>query len=510
MRSAFVLAGLLLVAFVLSSLPAFAVGRASGELEGQAAPSAPIGGAADDYPRRVDQTLALIERSAGIDAEPALAVILAEPGFKRLPKAKRYDVLIAAGRNAVRAGKLELGRDRLVGAVALDADQPYVWYLLAFTEADLGRGVEAASRLRHFAISWPELVNHVEARQLGYVAYLLERGSEGHIRLLQAFFDAGWNRSPASASSFWFQLALMHLEQGAVDAARAVAARVIHPTDIVSMRMDRRFAPLTAGKEDHWDPVVRGSQLLAMLRDRAADAPTDLEAQTELFEAMLVMGLHEEILERSEPILQAIDAGDPAYQGQPMQNWIRNHRALALLRLGRVEDGLAQMRLASEISEHGQVGNTSQVLNLAQLYGRLDRPQDALATLGRVDGMSDYGRMVQASVRHTASVRRGDAEAAAEALEFLREHRAKAPEQYLNALLFAEREDEAALAVVELLRSDSERSSTLRWLQDLKQPPVLKGEEPMRERWLRLRERQDVRTEVERWGSMGAYPIYAS
>lgn len=111
----------------------------------------------------------------------------------------------------------------------------------------------------------------------------------------------------------------MHLEQGAVDAARAVAARVIHPTDIVSMRMDRRFAPLTAGKEDHWDPVVRGSQLLAMLRDRAADAPTDLEAQTELFEAMLVMGLHEEILERSEPILQAIDAGDPAYQGQPMQ-----------------------------------------------------------------------------------------------------------------------------------------------------------------------------------------------
>lgn len=176
---------------------------------------------------------------------------------------------------------------------------------------------------------------------------------------------------------------------------------------------------------------------------------------------------------------------------------------MALLRLGRVEDGLAQMRLASEISEHGQVGNTSQVLNLAQLYGRLDRPQDALATLGRVDGMSDYGRMVQASVRHTASVRRGDAEAAAEALEFLREHRAKTPEQYLNALLFAEREDEAALAVVELLRSDSERSSTLRWLQDLKQPPVLKGEEPMRERWLRLRERQDVRTEVERWGSMG-------
>lgn len=505
-----IFSGFLLIAFGAVCLPVLATERAMGESEAPVVRAPHRQSAPDDFPRRVEQALALIQSSAAIDAEPALAAVLAEPGFKRLPMARRYEILIAAGHNAWRAGKLEVGRDRLARAVDLDSDQPNGWYLLALIESQLGNGAEAAPRLTHFAITWPDLVNHVEARQLGYAAFVAERRSEAHVNLLQAFFDADWNRSPASASNFWLQLALLRLERGEVDAARTIAARVSHPTDIVSMRMDKRFVPLISGQEDAWDPVERGGQLLAVLRERAVTAPTDLEVQAELFEAMLVMGLHQEVLELSEPILQGIDAGDPAYQGASMQNWIANHRALAFLRLNRVDDGLAQMRLASEISEDELTGNTSQVLNLAQLYSRLERPEEAMATLDRVAQMSDYGRMVEASVRHAASLRRGDTEASEEALEFLREHRATAPARYLDALLFADLEDAAARAVVELLRSEDERSTTLQWLQDLKQPPVLRGEEPLRGRWLRLRQRDEVRIEVEQWGSMGTYPIYGS
>lgn len=508
MRNVLAILALTVTLLISASLPVRAAALAFGEAETRTAGHSFGARASDDYLRRVDQALALIESSGGIEAEPTLATILAASEFKRLPKSKRYGFLIAAGGNATRAGKAQLGRNRLARAVAIDPDQPNGWYLLSMAEAQLGNGAAAAERLTHLAITWPELVDYIEARPLWYVAFVAERRSQAHLNLLQAFFDAGWNRSPASASNFWFQLALLRLERGEVDAARTVAARVNHPTDVVAMRMDKRFAPLTSGQENAWDPVDKGTQLLVILRERSTAAPTDLEVQTELLETLLVMGLHTEALEISTPILQAMDEGDPAYQSAHMHNWIANHRALALLRLGRVDEGLTQMIIASELSEDQQTGNTSQVLNLAQLYGRLNRPEEALATVGRVAQMSDYGRMVEASVRHTASVRRGDADASAKALEFLRENRSKAPDHYLHALLTADMEDAATVAIIELLRSEDDRSGTLRWLQDLKQPPTLKGEVNLRERWLRLRKRAEVQAEVEQWGSMGTYPIY--
>lgn len=176
--------------------------------------------------------------------------------------------------------------------------------------------------------------------------------------------------------------------------------------------------------------------------------------------------------------------------------------------MGKTDEGLGQLIIASTLPEDQQAGNTSQALNLAQLYGRLDMPEQALATLDRVARMSDYGQMVEASIRHTASVRREDAAASAEALEYLRENRLKSPHHYLHALLSADLEDEAVHAVVEMLRSNDTRTDTLRWLQDLRQPPPLKGEAPIRERWLRLRLRAEVQAEVEQWGNLGTYPIY--
>lgn len=292
--------GFLLIAYAGVSLHAVAQDRADGDPQASIVRATSGHSTAVGFPEQLEQALAMLQSSAAIDAEPALAAVLAEPAFKRLPKARRYEVLIAAGHNAWRAGKLEVGRARLTRAVDLDSDQPNAWYLLALIEAQLGEGEKAAGRLTHLATTWPDLVNHVEARQLGYVLFALEPRSDMRANLLQAFFDAGWSRSPASASNFWFQLSLLRLDRGEVDAARRVAVRVNHPSDVVSMRMDKRFMPLISGQEEAWDPLEKGTQLLAVLRARAAAAPSDLEVQTELLEAMLVIGLHQEVLDLSE------------------------------------------------------------------------------------------------------------------------------------------------------------------------------------------------------------------
>ncbi len=457
----------------------------------------------DAYLQQLEQAEALAESSAGDPAEPALIAVLDDPAFSQLPAERRFDLLILAGYNAAIAGQLELARQRVTRAVATDSRQPNGWYQLAMIEADLENGSAAAAHLTHLARTWPELVNQLGQHQLWHVVSSVERGSDARLTLLQAFFDAGWDRRPASASGLWYGLALQRLERGEIEIARQVVQSVNHPNEVVSMLMDKRFAPVAAVQ---WDPLAKGAALVDTLRARAAATPADLEAQTELLETLLVMGGHQEILDISGPILDELEAAD---RERPIhyQNWIANHRSIALLRLGRTDEALAQLVAASKMPE-GASGNTSQLLNLALLYSRLDMPEQARDALSRVEHMSDYGRMVEAGIRHAVSVRRGDLAASAEALEYLREQRDDAPSIYLQALLTADLLDEAVAAVIELLRSPDDRTDTLFWLQELRQPPRLPGDGSVRERWQQLRDDPKVRAEVELVGSMGTYPVY--
>lgn len=403
-------------------------------------------------------------------------------------------------------GQFEAERDRLLQSVTNNPNQPDDWFQLAQIESNLGNGEAAASHLTHLARKWPELMFHVPMRSVARVVGGVAPYSDAELALLQALFNAQWNQGPSTASRLWFRFALRRVERGEIALARQVAEQANNPIDVVSMLMDKRFAQIVVQNSPAWDPLVRGQLLLDVLSARAAEAPADLEAQNEFLEVLLVMGQPQKVMEISDSLLQSL-ADTNADQSAYFRNWIENKRANALLQLGRSEEALAQLVAASKSSEHDG-GNTSQLLNLAWLYSRMDMAEQALAALAQVEGMSDYGRMVEALVRHAASLRRGDREASAEALAYLREQRDLAPQNFLHALLCADLIDEAAIAVVESLRSPKHRSETLFWLQDLKQPPELVGDISVQARRLQLRERADVKAEVALFGSMGSYPIF--
>jgi tetratricopeptide (TPR) repeat protein len=192
-----------------------------------------------------------------------------------------------------------------------------------------------------------------------------------------------------------------------------------------------------------------------------------------------------------------------------MNNWFLNERATALERVGRWDEAVAQLTAASRLSENNG-GNVSQVINLGGLYCDLGRPNDALAAIGGVGAnISPWGAMEKEGVRFDAAVQMGDSKQAERSLQYLREHREDALPAYQDALIIANRLDEAAQILVDRLLDPDQRVAALASVQSYAQAPSTPRVEDLRARRKAMIARREVQAAILKVGRVEKFNLEA-
>ncbi|GAB3380348.1 hypothetical protein GCM10027432_06620 [Lysobacter fragariae] len=463
------------------------------------------------YRQRLAAAHALVHEENYAFAGPALDAVLGDPLFATLPVADRHSTLSAAAWTAIKRDDLAAALALYQRATALDDSDPEDWYRLYLIGLDQGQDTAASGALVRLAQGWPELLDKVDYPPIFQLIGRLSHDSPERLQLLQALFDAHWKGEKGDASASWYQLALVHLERGEIDAARVIASRITAPRELIKLRSDKRFDAIVDPTTWRFNVEQAAQRRLEAQQTRAALEPTNIDAQADLTFAMLTVGKHEETLALADKTLAAIadaPAGNTDYAELERQVWIMNSRAVALRRLGRFDDAVAELRRAREFTEMGGM-NVSQALNLGDLYCKLGRGADALAAVASVgENMSGYGRMVLASVQHRAALLQHDAAAADKALAYLREHHDDSSSILLTELIYAERWDEAAGVLNQWLASPKERGDALYWLQDFRPSGHPLPADRERAGQSVLLARDDVKAALSRVGRVQRYDIF--
>ena len=464
--------------------------------------------AESSYLNKVNSALALADTEDVKRAVTILTKVISDPMFHALSEQKRYDTLSLAGSMALMNEQFEYALSFLLMATELDSGNHSDWYQLSLVEVALGNGNQAAEYFSKLAREWPEVVKQIRVETIVYIRQATEKNSNARLALLQSLFDAHWQPNRAHASNLWYELALMHLARNDLDAVGATVAHISQPADIIMLLSDNRFNSIPAVTNINLDAAA--SQQVAKLRLLSDESPNDLEIAAELLDALLTVGRHQDVLDISEAWITrlALTTGDASpIQGINSQVWIANTRATALRRLNRTEEAVAQLRAASKKQENGH-SNVSQILNLGELYVSLGRSDDALASVKEVGDMSGYGQMVLKSITHKAFRQKGDLDNAESSLSYIRQQRKDAPIILVEALVEANKMDEAAKNLIEMLDSPDDRDVALLWLQIFLEPPSLPGTIQWNARRKVLRSREDVSKAVNKVGQIKTYAIF--
>lgn len=444
-------------------------------------------------------------------AGPAFARALDDPRFATLETTERHALLSAAAWSSAQQGELEGARELYGRATSSAAPDPDDWYRLALVELDLGHHDAAATAFTRLVEGWPELLANLDPLVLQPMLYGTEPDSPARLGMMQALLDANWRSAGGMESNVWYQLALRRVIRGERELARAPIRRVTDPSNIMRMRVDRRFDGLVDRDAWAFDVGLAARRWVERLRQDSASAPGRLEPRVQLSYALLTAGMHDELFALVDESLAAIAGAPPGEQpfaDLEQQAWLMNNRAIALRRLGRHDEALAELERASRLTEHGE-SNVSQALNLGQFRCLLGHPEAALEAIGRAGEMSGYGRMVEASVRHCAALQLGDAAAARRSLAFLESHRDDAQTAYLEGLLNEGRLDAAADVLVALLDSDEDRVEALALVQDYASAEPFPFNRKRDASLAALIARPDVRAAIERVGRIERQPIHS-
>lgn len=434
--------------------------------------------------------------------------ILEDPTLDALAASQRAGILVLSGVATWETGDAIRGRDRFQAALRLDPDNPEIWQLLAAAEQSTGDRERASAHLASLLSRWPERVAQVDPLSVSDLVFEARKDSADRLALMRALFDAGYTRNERGASGTWRELALALLAQGDETKAREVVQRIDDPLVIVDLRSDRRFDAIEDVIASMPSVEDAAAADVERFRQRVQANPGRIDLAADLGTALLVAGRNHDALAQADATLAMIDSADPAtLEHIDERIWVMNNRAVALRRLGRLEDAVKQMEQARQLSEGGTT-NVSQSLNLGMLYCHMARPHDARRALETLGPMSDYGRMVETSVRQCIALLEGDAPAARHALETLSASRDDAPSALLDALMRAGDVEQAAAELVRQLRSDTSRDAALDFVHTYRVAPALPGTERGRATRQAVLARADVRAAIDEVGRAGEFGIH--
>ncbi|MFD0725226.1 hypothetical protein [Lysobacter brunescens] len=444
-----------------------------------------------------------------------LDAVLRDPGFDALPAEDRRLAWAVLARVDMSAQRFERASERLRRAIEAADDDPDVWYWLALNEDARGRHASAAEAFTELAERWPELLVNIDAGEVYRLQAALPEDSPEKLAFLQTLFDARWDDPGGDASFLWYHLARMRLARGEIDAARAAARRIVQPGAIIAMRSDRRFDPIVDREAWAFNPTRAAERAVEALRAKVDGRPDDLDAKVQFTYALLSAGDHAATIRLVDDALAApapaaaSRGGDEADSREQAQAWLLNNRAVALYRLGRAEEALADMERARRLADKAGP-NVSQTLNLGEMHCSFGRAEDARRMADAIDGgrTSDYGRMFQARVRLCAAWLSQDTKGMQRAFETIRKGRTHAQTIHLEALVMLGRLDEAAQVLIGLLESPKERAATLEALQQYREVEATPTLARLRVQRDALLARDDVKAAIERVGRRERYDLY--
>ncbi|HEX3848378.1 MAG TPA: hypothetical protein VHV81_13435 [Steroidobacteraceae bacterium] len=447
------------------------------------------------------------------EGEAVLTRLIDAPGFARLPSATRYDALALGVNGWLSARKYQLAYGYSSRMVMLPE--------CTYDDAVLGVRIALAASLKPDAVNemtavvrrWPGRVGGTDPRLMSSVlraGYKLPHGAT--LPLLQALYAAHWKvDGEMEPSGAWRDLTLLLLEKEDPSAAD-VAARVTDPYVLIGMRSDKRFDGVIARAPERFD-VDAAVALEARQADAlAAGSPRSLRLRTLPIETLRRRRRYREMVAALDSLLAEIRSSDHPQERYAdfgaQYAWVLNERARALEHLGRYDEAVTQLTEATGSPEDGQK-NVSQMINLAHLYCRLGRPQEALDTIRRLEATpSDYGLMEEELVRLRAAVELGDSAQTDRSLDYMNRHHADAEIVYSYALVIANHLDEAAEAIKRVLRDPDLRDSELLDLQHYgSKPQTPAAQREIEARIRSVNERPDVRAEIDKVGRVATYDI---
>ncbi len=462
----------------------------------------------------VREAFDLMSQGDFVRAEPALQKIIANPGFVQLDGKLQHAVLYASGYAARELKEWQKAHAFFVQASEMSQATGDDWMERIRAAYMLEDFTDAVLALTTIVKSWPDALDTLSDR------FVFRMVSEArklpdpdlNFNLLSALYNKYWKVGDGREPGFlWRELALALIERNQLERAAEVAAHVSSARQLIQIQADARFYSVLETDPAQFD-VKEGLNLeIALLRATAGKEPRKLEHMVELQYLLLAARQYAEVVKIADTAIAAITNGkkdQPTFDDiDDRLPWIMDNRARALVRLGRSQDAINQFTQAARMNEHGQE-NVSQAINLAQLLMELNRSDEALVAISKVENASPFGRMQLEYVKFVTAYQKQDAKLADAAMSYLHSHQKDAASTYSDALLVANFLDEAAQVLIKRLEDVDARPLAL---LDMQEFAVRTYETPLerllRERFEAVKSRPDVQTALNKVGRVGRYDI---
>ena len=444
-------------------------------------------------------------------ADRTLSGLIASAGFAQLSLEDQHQAVLYAGISAIALNEFARGQSFLIRSCAMPQADGMDW-LYRLTASVNGKDMsDAVLALTKLGRSWPAAIGQVGDP---YIFQLIEESrnqpDDRQFELLQALYSARWKvEGRFEPGKPWVDLALLLLEKGKTGQAQEVAARVTWTYGLIGMRADRRFATLWRHGLSVAGVAKAADREIDVMRQVSLEKPRSLQTLIQLTYLLLASRRYQETLTLADDaIARSTSAapGAPAYDDKGVIIWVMDHRARALLALGRQDEAVQQWVAAARRPEGGDV-NVSQRINLANLYNGLGRPKDALESISELGELAPFGRMQMEAAKSAAALQLGDSTAAATALQYIQDHKDDAPQTVAEELVRAGKPAEAAAILIARLTNPDTRFESLMNLQDYELPPGPPLDMEWRSRWRAMIARRDVQKALAKVGKIEHYDL---
>jgi beta-barrel assembly-enhancing protease len=371
-------------------------------------------------------------------------------------------------------------------------------------------GTDEALSLTTIGRLWPWALPELSGKLVEQAVSDSQRADLGEPRftLLQMLYVARWKlRDGSEPGNWWLELTRDLIDRNQIDQAIAVAVHINDPYDLIALRVDNRYRRIQGAKLIERDVAKAARQDLERRQAAATQDPRDLSSVTRVLVGLMRLQRYDDVLDLTGSVLARVQNAapdSPPYRDMSRLPWLLDYRGHTLFALGRYDEAVTVMRRANEESKPDAV---SHALNLAIMLARLDRPQEALAALPKIDTASAYGHGVAAYARVMIASELNDESALEAAMADLRELAPTFPQLLEHALVAAGKNDEAAAVLRERLSDPVLRTEALVEIQNYADHPAPDRALQWRAARRALRDRRDVRRLVDEYGRVSSYRL---
>lgn len=466
------------------------------------------------------------ERQRGIEASQALQqkdwpraqvaykAYIEGRGFGRLPDSDRYQALRSAAFVGLYHGDKDAGYAYLRRSVTLPQADYQGWMELLKDAHWLQHDADAVRSLVVLAQRWPdELATMDQSVVAGALQDIYGLPDQAQLSSLMELYDAHfklkWGLEPSWS---WRTLSLLLLAEGRVADAAEVSGRITDAEVLMSMRVDKRFDAVAAVNPGRFDIEAAAHAALRIAQQISDQHPDILALKLDVVSALRQLRDYQAMLAATDELVSEVQSTnfpnklyvDADYDEH--YRWLLNFRALALERIGQTDESVKQLQAASRLTEEG-AKNVSQVINVSELFCRLNRPADALAAIAEVGPASAHGLMEVEGVKLEAAVQLQDAQQIERSLSYLRTHDADGPDVLEHSWVLAGRTDLAAEHLIGRLLDPAQRSDALRSVQEFAPIPETEWEKHCDALWNELLARPDVKAAIAEVGRAESFRL---